>query len=61
MSPGDKTYLGDGAYARVDNYGSVILTTEDGVSDTNRIVLDEDVLGAFTAWLDEMRSRGVLS
>ena len=34
-----KTYLGDGAYAELDQYGDLILTTEDGISITNRIVL----------------------
>ena len=34
-----KTYLGDGAYAELDQYGDLILTTENGIRVTNRIVL----------------------
>jgi hypothetical protein len=34
-----KTYLGDGAYAELDRYGDLVLTTENGISVTNRIVL----------------------
>lgn len=35
-----KTYLGDGAYAKYDNdFGEVTITTENGLQETNRIVL----------------------
>jgi hypothetical protein len=41
----DKVYLGDGVY--VDNDGfNVILTTEDGVTVTNTIYLEPDVMQA---------------
>jgi len=35
-----KEYIGDGIYAEYDDYGDIILTTEDGISVTNRIVVD---------------------
>lgn len=38
-----KVYLGDGAYAEYDGFG-IILTTEDGVSISNRIVLEPDMI-----------------
>lgn len=50
-----KTYIGDGVYADFDDY-SLILTTEDGLSTTNRIVLDPDVYLAFVAFVDRLRS-----
>lgn len=37
-----KHYLGDGVYADWDGH-AIILTTEDGVSITNRIVLEDSV------------------
>lgn len=46
-----KTYLGDGAYAEVDECGDVILTTEDGIRTTNRIVLEPEVLDAFMRYV----------
>jgi hypothetical protein len=42
-----KVYLGDGVYAEFDATTlDVILTTENGVAITNRIVLEPDVLDA---------------
>lgn len=38
-----KTYIGDGVYAEYDGVG-VVLTTENGISVTNRIVLEHEVL-----------------
>lgn len=37
-----KTYIGDGVYVEFDGYGLVV-TTEDGIRVTNRIVLEPDV------------------
>ena len=45
MDPLTKIYLGDGAYAVWDGY-NINLTTEDGISVTNRIVLEPVVLKA---------------
>lgn len=48
---GEKSYLGDGVYARVDEVNAIILTTENGsVEPTNLIVLEPDVMAALTAW-----------
>lgn len=42
-----KQYIGDGVYAEFDAATlNVILTTEDGISVTNRIVLEPEVLDA---------------
>jgi hypothetical protein len=38
-----KTYLGDGVYAEI-GHGELILTTENGISVTNRIVLEPEVV-----------------
>lgn len=39
-----KAYLGDGCYVTLDGY-ALVLTTENGISETNRIVLEPDVYG----------------
>ncbi len=41
-----KQYLGDAVYARLDDFGGLILTTENGVETTNEIYLEPRVLEA---------------
>ncbi len=50
MASPHKTYLGDGVYADLER-GDVVLTTENGISVTNRIVLEPAVINALTSWL----------
>ena len=39
-----KVYLGDGVYCEADpSLGAIVLTTENGIEVTNRIVLEEEV------------------
>jgi hypothetical protein len=45
-----KEYLGDAVYAAQDDYG-LVLTTENGISATNTIVLEPEVLEALLAYL----------
>lgn len=58
FNPREKTYLGDGVYAVVGDYGDVVLTTEDGIRATNTIVLEAEVLYALIKWLDAVRASG---
>lgn len=46
-----QTYLGDAVYAQIDQFGRLVLTTNNGIEDTNTIVLEGDVLKA----LDQFR------
>ncbi len=50
-----KQYLGDGVYVDFDaDLGAFVLTTEDGISVTNRIVLEAEVWAAlddFVQWI----------
>jgi len=46
-----KDYLGDGVYAQIAN-GRLILTTEDGVSVSNTIVVEEDVWDNLMAYME---------
>ena len=51
-----KTYLGDGAYVQQGSYiGEVILTTEDGISVQNRIVLGSTEIHVLLHWLEQWR------
>lgn len=42
-----KTYIGDSVYADMDQWGDVVLTTENGLGPSNTIYLDRDVLENF--------------
>ena len=41
----DPEYIGDSVYAQVDQYGSLVLTTRNGLSadPSNAIILEEEV------------------
>lgn len=42
MSP-NKDYLGDSVYAEMDQYGGLVLTTENGYGPSNTIILKPQV------------------
>ena len=45
-----KTYVGDGVYAEIDPRG-LVLTTDNGIEDTNTIVLEPYVWEAVLAYV----------
>lgn len=49
-----KMYLGDGVYVSFDGY-ALTLTTADGISTTNTIVLEPPVYAALIAYVDRLR------
>lgn len=51
-----ETYLGDGAYVYLDPYGGVVLYTSDGINETNRVVLEPEVLSHFRMWVEQART-----
>lgn len=51
---GQKTYLGDGVYVATE-YEDVILTAENGIDATNRIVLEWRVWEALVAYVNRWR------
>lgn len=54
-----KSYLGDGAYIQLGRFhGEVILTTEDGISTQNTVVLDPMTIDAMLRYL---RKHGIIS
>lgn len=54
MTPGTKTYLGDGVYVSRALDGGLTLTTEDGISTTNVIHLEPEVLMALVRLVERM-------
>lgn len=50
-----KSYLGDGAYVEFDGY-ALVLTTEDGLRTTNRIVLGPEVYAALLAYVSRLKA-----
>jgi len=44
-------YLGDTVYARIDEFGSIVLTTDNGIATTNTIVLELEVWRALRDWI----------
>jgi hypothetical protein len=54
-----KTYLGDAVYAELDRYGDLVLTTEDGIQETNRIVLEPEVLLNLEQYLERERAAAI--
>lgn len=51
-----KAYLGDGVYLQQGVYqGEVVLTTENGLQETNRIVLEPEILQSLLDRLREMK------
>lgn len=52
-----KVYLGDAVYARFDGY-AIVLTTEDGLSTTNTIVLEPEVYAYLAEFARTLWSSG---
>ncbi len=50
-----KVYLGDGVYAEADEYGAIILTTENGLSVTNTIYMEPSVLEALERFKTKLK------
>jgi hypothetical protein len=49
-----KEYLGDSVYVDFDGY-HVVLTTENGISKTNEIFLENSVMIQFTDWYERLK------
>lgn len=52
------TYLGDGLYVELDDFGMVVLYTSDGVRHTNTVYLEPKVLENFVNWIKERQEAG---
>lgn len=52
----NKQYLGDGVYVEYDGYG-LVLTTENGIEATNRIVLEPEVCSSLVRYVNLIKSQ----
>jgi hypothetical protein len=50
-----KEYLGDAVYADVDEFGKIILTTEDGQEELNCIILEDAVIRALLRYIKKVQ------
>lgn len=50
-----KAYLGDGAYVDFDGY-ALVLTAENGIAATDRIVLEPSVYAALVAYVAKLKA-----
>lgn len=48
---GEKSYIGDGTYAAIEN-GQLVLTTSNGLRDTNTIYLEPETWVALTLFVE---------
>ncbi len=46
-----EVHIGDGAYAYVSNYRSLVFYTSNGIRETNRVEIDVGDINRFTEWL----------
>lgn len=53
----EKKYLGDGAYLDWQPDGTLILTTENGIQTTNRIVLEPELVVRLESLIEERRRK----
>lgn len=49
-----KEYLGDGIYVEIDQFECLVLTTSDGISDTNRIIFEPEVFSELLNYIDRL-------
>ncbi len=54
MAKGDKAYIGDGAFVSFDGF-CLRLTTEDGINETNVIVLEPEVWHNLERYVKELK------
>lgn len=50
----NKDYLGDSVYADISEYGELVLTTENGVEASNKIIMEPEVLNNMFRYLQRM-------
>lgn len=51
-----KQYLGDGVYVEFNGY-ALVLTTSNGIVDTNKIVLEGEVVAALLKYIERLKQR----
>lgn len=54
-----KIYIGDGAYAAINSIGELVLTTENGMSVQNTVVIEPEVYPKLEEFVKQLRFNGV--
>lgn len=49
-----KEYLGDSVYIQIDSVGRIVLTTEDGLSISNTIYIDQTIMRGILDYLEKL-------
>ena len=52
-----KVYIGDGAYAAIGNDGDLVLTTEDGISVHNTVVIEPEAYLVLERFIEDTRAQ----
>jgi len=52
-----KRYIGDGVYVTVNDAGQLVLTTENGIEELNRIYLEPEVWEALSEYVAGLQQR----
>jgi hypothetical protein len=47
-----KEYLGDSVYVEINKLGQIVLTTNNGLEDSNTIILEPDIYSALTEYVN---------
>ncbi len=53
--PNYKDYLGDAVYIQLDEINRIVLTTEDGYSANNTIILEPEVISALLGYIEKTK------
>lgn len=54
-----KIYIGDGAYAAVDSFGDLVLTTENGISVQNTVVIEPEFYPMLEDFVKQLREEEI--
>lgn len=52
----EKVYIGDGAYAAIDGCGNLVLTTENGISVQNTVVIEPEAYPMLEEFIRQARN-----
>ena len=54
-----KIYIGDGAYAEINNLGDLVLTTENGISVQNTVVIEPEAYPMLERFVEIIREEEI--
>ncbi len=54
-----KIYLGDGAYADINEFGDLELTTENGIAIQNIVVIEPEIYPVLEQYIKDVRAQNI--